>query len=87
MESNEQAERLLRRNSETIEGVEDDDIQLAELDPLGEERKNFLPPDECVSGFSTAWSAEEEKQLVRKLDRLVMPLLIIAFFALQLDRG
>lgn len=33
------------------------------------------------------WTEEEEKQLVRKIDCLVMPLLIAAFFALQLDRG
>ena len=33
------------------------------------------------------WTAEEEKRLVRKIDFLVMPLLISAFFALQLDRG
>lgn len=33
------------------------------------------------------WSEEEEKKLVRKCDRLVMPLLMFAFFALQLDRG
>lgn len=33
------------------------------------------------------WTAEEEKRLVKKIDCLVMPLLIAAFFALQLDRG
>ena len=33
------------------------------------------------------WSEEEEKRLVRKCDRLVMPLLMFAFFSLQLDRG
>ena len=33
------------------------------------------------------WTPEKERRLVRKLDRLVLPLLIIAFFALQLDRG
>ncbi|KAK6207606.1 alternative sulfate transporter [Colletotrichum tabaci] len=33
------------------------------------------------------WSPEEEQRLVRKVDFLIMPLLILAFFALQLDRG
>ena len=33
------------------------------------------------------WTEGEERQLVRKIDRLVMPLLMLAFFALQLDRG
>ncbi|KAJ0320057.1 hypothetical protein COL5a_009967 [Colletotrichum fioriniae] len=33
------------------------------------------------------WSPEEERQLVRKVDLIIMPLLILAFFALQLDRG
>jgi MFS family permease len=33
------------------------------------------------------WSEAEEKVLVRKLDLLLMPLLIAGFFVLQLDRG
>ena len=33
------------------------------------------------------WTDEEEKRLKRKIDRLVMPLLMFAFFSLQLDRG
>jgi len=33
------------------------------------------------------WTAEEERKLVRKIDSIVMPLLMLAFFALQLDRG
>ncbi|KAL2165666.1 hypothetical protein VTG60DRAFT_4049 [Thermothelomyces hinnuleus] len=33
------------------------------------------------------WTEDEEKALVRRLDVLVMPLLILGFFALQLDRG
>ncbi|KAM5344981.1 hypothetical protein ACJ41O_010843 [Fusarium nematophilum] len=33
------------------------------------------------------WTPEEEEALVRKIDRTVMPLLILGFFALQLDRG
>ena len=35
----------------------------------------------------TSWTEEEEKRLQRKIDRLIMPLLMFAFFALQLDRG
>ncbi|CAI6044115.1 unnamed protein product [Clonostachys chloroleuca] len=33
------------------------------------------------------WSPEEEAAVVRKIDLLVMPLLIAGFFVLQLDRG
>ncbi|OAA36219.1 Major facilitator superfamily domain, general substrate transporter [Beauveria brongniartii RCEF 3172] len=33
------------------------------------------------------WSEAEEKAIVRKLDLLIMPLLIAGFFVLQLDRG
>ena len=33
------------------------------------------------------WSEDEERKLVRKIDSIVMPLLMLAFFALQLDRG
>ncbi|KAH6983584.1 major facilitator superfamily domain-containing protein [Ilyonectria sp. MPI-CAGE-AT-0026] len=33
------------------------------------------------------WTEEEEKRLVRKVDFLVMPALILGFAALQLDRG
>ncbi|KAG9503523.1 hypothetical protein J7337_003474 [Fusarium musae] len=33
------------------------------------------------------WSEGEERALVRKLDLLIMPLLIAGFFVLQLDRG
>lgn len=33
------------------------------------------------------WTEEEEKRLRAKIDWLVMPLLMFAFFALQLDRG
>jgi hypothetical protein len=39
---------------------------------------NDLAPD---------WNAAEEKKLVRKIDSIVMPLLILGFFALQFDRG
>ncbi|KAM0343595.1 hypothetical protein ACHAPU_008346 [Fusarium lateritium] len=33
------------------------------------------------------WTQEEESKLVRKLDFTIMPLLVLGFFALQLDRG
>lgn len=33
------------------------------------------------------WTEKEERALVRKIDLLVMPLLMLGFFALQLDRG
>ncbi|TEA15264.1 putative transporter [Colletotrichum sidae] len=33
------------------------------------------------------WTPEEEQRLLRKVDVLIMPLLILAFFALQIDRG
>ncbi|KAH7152046.1 major facilitator superfamily domain-containing protein [Dactylonectria estremocensis] len=40
-----------------------------------------------VDNIDVDWTPEEEKSLVRKLDRTIMPLLILGFFALQLDRG
>lgn len=33
------------------------------------------------------WTEEEEKKLVRKIDLILMPLLVLPFIALQLDRG
>lgn len=33
------------------------------------------------------WTEGEEKRLVRKIDFIVMPLLMVGFFALQMDRG
>ena len=59
-----------------------------------EEKKIYASEDGEVSPTSgsqsldeVTWSPEEEKRLVRKIDFLVLPLLISAFFALQLDRG
>ncbi|KAF7551472.1 hypothetical protein G7Z17_g4976 [Cylindrodendrum hubeiense] len=40
-----------------------------------------------IDNIDVEWTPEEEKALVRKLDRTIMPLLILGFFALQLDRG
>ncbi|KAL2125017.1 hypothetical protein VTJ04DRAFT_1382 [Mycothermus thermophilus] len=38
-------------------------------------------------GQELTWTEEEEKALVKKVDFLVLPILMLAFFALQLDRG
>jgi hypothetical protein len=40
-----------------------------------------------VSSPHSDWTEEEERILVRKIDLIVMPLLMLAFFALQLDHG
>ncbi|KAF2100223.1 alternative sulfate transporter [Rhizodiscina lignyota] len=40
-----------------------------------------------ISDTSIDWTPEEERRLVRRIDSIVMPLLMLAFFALQLDRG
>ncbi|KAH6981691.1 MFS transporter [Ilyonectria sp. MPI-CAGE-AT-0026] len=48
-------------------------------------------PDKESSGLEQRphkdWSEAEERAVVRKLDLLIMPLLIAGFFVLQLDRG
>ena len=50
--------------------------------------KDVEPPEiTSLAASPIEWTEEEEKHLVRKIDRLVMPLLILGFFALQLDRG
>ncbi|PKS08524.1 hypothetical protein jhhlp_004909 [Lomentospora prolificans] len=46
-----------------------------------------LSSSDCVETEFIQWTQEEENRLVRKLDTLLMPLLILGFFALQLDRG
>ncbi|KAF5974029.1 nicotinamide mononucleotide permease [Fusarium bulbicola] len=33
------------------------------------------------------WTDDEEKAVVRKLDMVLMPLLVLGFYALQLDRS
>lgn len=35
----------------------------------------------------TTWTEVEEKRLRSKVDRLLMPLLMLAYFVLALDRG
>ncbi|KAK7413331.1 hypothetical protein QQX98_007774 [Neonectria punicea] len=40
-----------------------------------------------VAPSSFEWTVAEERKLVRKIDLLIMPLLVFGFIALQLDRG
>ncbi|KAK3330042.1 alternative sulfate transporter [Apodospora peruviana] len=59
------------------------------------EKEIDVSVDSVVSGHHSddgsqdtlSWTEGEEKRLVRKIDFLVMPLLMLGFFALQLDRG
>lgn len=37
--------------------------------------------------LSADWTPEEERRAKRKLDMIIMPLLILGFYCLQLDRG
>jgi hypothetical protein len=46
-----------------------------------------VPSSPAQSVDEVEWTPEEEKKLVRKIDTLIMPLLMMAFFSLQLDRG
>lgn len=48
---------------------------------------NVVSDSDEHSQDSITWSEDEEKKLVRKIDCVVMPLLVIAFMALQYDRG
>ncbi|PKS08198.1 hypothetical protein jhhlp_005474 [Lomentospora prolificans] len=58
-----------------------------------EEKGSNLPSplpnkaDSVGSGGQLEWTEEEERALVRRVDFLLMPLLILGFFVLQLDRG
>jgi predicted MFS family arabinose efflux permease len=47
------------------------------------------PPHEDEQGLviEVDWTREEEKKAKRKLDLILMPLLLLGFFCLQLDRG
>jgi hypothetical protein len=49
--------------------------------------KDPATPDSASEPEQPYWTPDEEKRVVRKLDSIVMPLLMLAFFALQLDRG
>ncbi|KAJ9156231.1 Alternative sulfate transporter [Pleurostoma richardsiae] len=44
-------------------------------------------PGVVSNGYTATWTAEEEKRLVRKIDSIVMPILMLVFFSLQLDRA
>ena len=79
IKDNEEQEGLLEQEDDA-----GDPIALGTLDKtLSEDAPDFEP----VSATDSTWTEDEERRLVRKLDCLVMPLLIVAFFALQLDRG
>ncbi|KAF2086701.1 alternative sulfate transporter [Saccharata proteae CBS 121410] len=52
-----------------------------------ETNPSLLAADEDPHHLDVDWTDEEESRLVRKLDCLVMPLLMLGFYALQLDRG
>lgn len=51
----------------------------------------LAPPDSAIKALGSdvldiSWTYEEERSAVRKADAIVMPLLMLSFFALQLDR-
>jgi MFS family permease len=53
---------------------------VAGLDP---DKESSIPEEPATND----WSEDEERNIVRKLDLIIMPLLIAGFFVLQLDRG
>ncbi|KAK8194883.1 alternative sulfate transporter [Phyllosticta capitalensis] len=63
------------------------DAGLAELDKSTVAVEGYISPGDEASYLSVDWSQEEEKRVVRKLDMIVLPLLVTGFYALQLDRG
>ena len=66
------------------------DLQIADekkISGFADDGESASPTTDALSLNEVRWTAEEEKRLVRKIDFLVLPLLISAFFALQLDRG
>ncbi|KAL2683291.1 hypothetical protein Neosp_007761 [[Neocosmospora] mangrovei] len=56
---------------------------------MSEKQSNsvIIDSDGAARDQTAEWSAEEERSLVRRIDFAVMPLLIIGFFVLQLDRS
>lgn len=99
-ESLEENEGLLEKDGPSA-ADSGEPVELRDLAPRNEDSESVTkllqngelddPLHDALNETSTRhdliWTAEKERRLVRKLDRLVMPLLIIAFFALQLDRG
>ncbi|KAL1873987.1 hypothetical protein VTK73DRAFT_638 [Phialemonium thermophilum] len=69
--------------------------QLLSETPVDEKHVKLRPDIQVSSGSDTEnadsadqdWTDEEEKALVRKIDLIVMPLLILGFYSLQMDRG
>ncbi|PSN69523.1 alternative sulfate transporter [Corynespora cassiicola Philippines] len=52
------------------------------------DEKGIATPDDTDNDSNRLqWTEEEEAKIMRKLDLVVMPLLMLGFFALQLDRG
>lgn len=49
--------------------------------------EDFNAESEEVKASEVFWTEEEERKIVRKLDMYVLPLLVYAFFSLQLDRS
>ncbi|KAK7519667.1 alternative sulfate transporter [Phyllosticta citriasiana] len=49
--------------------------------------EGFVSPGDDLAQSTVDWSVDEEKRVLRKLDLIVLPLLVTGFYALQLDRG
>ncbi|KAB2570445.1 putative transporter [Lasiodiplodia theobromae] len=54
---------------------------------VGEKQIISQPPASERDEESVSWTAEEERKVLRKLDFFLMPLLVLGFFVLQLDRS
>ncbi|ODV96065.1 hypothetical protein PACTADRAFT_75249 [Pachysolen tannophilus NRRL Y-2460] len=59
----------------------------SESEELNSSHSTFQTYKIIVPPVSGNWTEEEENRVKRKADWIVMPLLILGFFALQLDRG
>lgn len=62
-------------------GDDESESKLLSDDGLATPSSESSPKDDFI------WTPAEERRVQLKLDAMVMPLLIVAFFALQLDRG
>ncbi|KAK3694525.1 major facilitator superfamily domain-containing protein [Podospora appendiculata] len=64
---------------------------LKQIDVLGEKEVGILSESQLSHSDDDSqileWTAAEEKALVRKTDFIIMPLLMLGFFSLQVDRG